>query len=131
MTETPPPIEQLALRIVAMPRDTNPHGDIFGGWLISIMDMAGGTIATHTSKGRAVLAAINRMSFLRPVFVGDEVSCYAHLEKIGTTSMQICVEAWVRRPKNGVIHKVTEGLFTFVAIDENRKPIPVPKGKNS
>lgn len=122
MSEIPPPIEQLTLRIVAMPRDTNPHGDIFGGWLVSIMDMAGGTVAIHTSKGRAVLAAINKMSFLRPVFVGDEVSCYAHVEKIGTTSMQICVEAWVRRPKNGDIHKVTEGIFTFVAIDENRKP---------
>lgn len=125
MSEIPPPIEQLTLRIVAMPRDTNPHGDIFGGWLVSIMDMAGGTVAIHTSKGRAVLAAINKMSFLRPVFVGDEVSCYAHVEKIGTTSMQICVEAWVRRPKNGDIHKVTEGIFTFVAIDENRKPRPI------
>lgn len=127
MIETPPPIEQLTLRVVAMPRDTNPHGDIFGGWLVSIMDMAGGTVAIHSSKGRAVLVAIDKMSFLRPVFVGDEVSCYAHIVKVGTTSMQISVEAWVRRPKNGDIHKVTEGLFTFVAIDENRKPRPVEK----
>lgn len=122
MTDSPRPIEELALRVVAMPRDTNPHGDIFGGWLVSIMDMAAGTVATHTSKGRAVLAAIDKMSFLRPVFVGDEISCYARVEKIGNSSMQIDVEAWVRRPKNGDIHKVTEGLFTFVAIDENRKP---------
>jgi len=126
MTETPPPIEQLTLRMIAMPRDTNPAGDIFGGWLVSIMDMAGGTVAIHTSKGRVVLAAIDKMSFLRPVLVGDEVSCYAHIVKTGTTSMQVSVEAWVRRPRGGHIHKVTEGLFTFVGIDENRKPRPLP-----
>ncbi len=122
MIEVPPHIEELSLRVVAMPRDTNPHGDIFGGWLVSIMDMAAGTIATQTSKGRVVTAAIDRISFLRPVFVGDEISCYARVQKIGNTSMQIDVEAWVRRPKDGDIHKVTEGLFTFVAIDEKRKP---------
>lgn len=122
MTETLPPLEQLALRMIAMPRDTNPGGDIFGGWLISLMDLAGGTVAIHHSNGRVVLAAIDRMSFLRPVFVGDEVSCYAHILTTGTTSMQVSVEAWVRRPKDGDTHKVTEGHFTFVAIDENRKP---------
>ena len=126
-TETLPPIEQLALRMVAMPRDTNPSGDIFGGWIVSLMDIAGGTVAIHASKGRVVLAAINKMSFLRPVFVGDEVSCYAYVEKIGTTSMSINIEAWVRRPQNGHIHKVTEGVFTFVALDEERKPRVVPK----
>lgn len=127
MTETPPPLEQLTLRMIAMPQDTNPHGDIFGGWIVSLMDMAGGTVAIHSSKGRAVLAAIDKMSFLRPVFVGDEVSCYAHMVKTGTTSMQISVEAWVRRPQNGDIHKVTEGLLTFVAIDKDRKPRAVAK----
>lgn len=126
-SEILPPIENLSLRIVAMPRDTNPSGDIFGGWIVSLMDMAGGTAAIHASKGRVVLAAINKMSFLRPVFVGDEVSCYTHIETIGTTSMHVNVEAWVRRPKNGQIHKVTEGIFTFVAIDDARKPRPVPK----
>lgn len=125
--ETPPPIEQLSLRMVAMPRDTNPSGDIFGGWLVSLMDIAGGTTATHISKSQVVLAAINKMSFLRPVFVGDEVSCYTRLESIGTTSMHIHVEAWVRRPRGGIIHKVTEGVFIFVAIDETRKPRPVSK----
>lgn len=123
--ETPPPIEQLSLRMVAMPKDTNPSGDIFGGWLISLMDIAGATVATHTAKSRVVLAAINKMSFLRPVFVGDEVSCYASIEKIGRTSLHVNVEAWVRRPKGGHIHKVTEGLFTFVAIDETRQPRPI------
>ncbi len=126
--ETLPPIEQLTLRMVAMPRDTNPSGDIFGGWLLSLMDLAGGTVGLHTSKGRVVLAAVNKMSFLHPVFVGDEVSCYAYVESIGTTSMHIHVSAWVRRPKNGIVHKVTEGIFTFVAVDENRKPRPVLKG---
>jgi acyl-CoA thioesterase YciA len=113
--------------MVAMPKDTNPSGDIFGGWVISLMDMAGGTAAIHASKGRVVLAAINKMSFLRPVFVGDEVSCYAQVETIGTTSIHINVEAWVRCPKGGHIHKVTEGIFTFVAIDEARKPRPISK----
>ncbi|OJW53332.1 MAG: acyl-CoA thioesterase [Alphaproteobacteria bacterium 41-28] len=127
MTETLPPIEQLTLRMIAMPRDTNPSGDIFGGWLVSIMDLAGGTVGIHRSKGRAVLAAIDKMSFHRPVFVGDEVSCYAHIVRVGTSSMQISVEAWVKRPKNGDIHRVTEGLFTFVAIDEHRKPRPIPQ----
>src|ERR1700722_3627722 len=110
ITEILPPVEQLTLRMIAMPRDTNPSGDIFGGWLVSMMDMAGGTVAIHASKGRVVLAAIDKMSFLRPVFVGDEVSCYAHIVKAGTTSLQIHVEAWVRRSRDGDIHKVTEGL---------------------
>ncbi len=127
MTEALPPIENLTLRMIAMPRDANPSGDIFGGWLISLMDMAGGTVAIHSSKGRVVLAAIDKMSFIRPVFVGDEVSCYAHIVKTGTTSMQVSVEAWVRRPRGGNIHKVTEGLFTFVGIDDNRKPRPLPQ----
>lgn len=126
-TESLPPIERLALRIMAMPRDTNPSGDIFGGWLVSLMDMAGATTAMHIAKDRVVLAAINKMSFLRPVFVGDEVSCYTEVETIGTTSMHVHIEAWVRRPKEGQIHKVTEGTFTFVALDENRKPRPVLK----
>lgn len=125
--ETLPPIEQLSLRMVAMPRDTNPSGDIFGGWIISLMDIAGGTVALHAAKGRVVLAGINKMSFLRPVFVGDEVSCYAHIATIGTTSLHVNVEAWVKRPINGHIHKVTEGIFTFVAIDDARKPRPVPR----
>ena len=130
MIETLPPTEHLALRMIAMPKDTNPSGDIFGGWLVSIMDLAGGTVGIHTSKGRVVLAAIDKMSFLRPVFVGDEVSCYAHLVKVGTTSMQVSVETWIRRPQNGDVHKVTEGLFTFVAIDEHRKPRPISREEN-
>jgi acyl-CoA thioesterase YciA len=127
MQPTPPPIEELCLRVIAMPRDTNPSGDLFGGWLVSVMDMAAGTVAAHTSKGRVVTAAIDKMSFIRPVLVGDEVSCYGKLLKVGTTSMQISVETWVRRAHGEEIHKVTEGLFTFVAIDEKRKPRAVGK----
>ena len=127
MTNSPPPIEELCLRVLAMPRDTNPAGDIFGGWLVSIMDMAASIVASHASKGRVVTAAIDKMSFIRPVSVGDEVSCYGRLFKIGTTSMQISVEAWVRRARGKEIHKVTEGLFTFVAIDDERKPRTVGK----
>ncbi len=129
MAETPPSLEYLTLRVIAMPRDANPSGDIFGGWLVSMMDMAGGTSAIHTSQGRVVLAAIDKMSFLRPVLVGDEVSCYTHIVKVGTTSIQMSVEAWVKRPAGGHIHKVTEGIFTFVAIDESRQPRPLPKEK--
>ena len=120
-----PPIEQLASRVIAMPRDTNPAGDIFGGWILSQMDLAGSSIATHASRSRVVLVAINEMSFIRPVFVGDEVSCYAHIESIGRTSMRLNIQAWVKRPKGGHIHKVTQGIFTFVALDDDRKPRPV------
>jgi acyl-CoA thioesterase YciA len=91
------------------------------------MDMAGGTVALYHSKGRAVLVAIDGMSFLRPVFVGDEVSCYAHVVKTGRTSMQVNVDVWIRRPKGGDIHKVAQGLFTFVATDDDRKPRDFPK----
>lgn len=126
MSETLPPLEHLALRMLAMPRDANPTGDIFGGWLVSLMDMAGSIVATQRSKGRVVLAAIHQMSFLRPVAVGDEISCYAHIVKTGTTSLQVSIEAWVRRPQDGYTHKVTEGLFIFVGIDEAHKPRPLP-----
>lgn len=124
-----PPIEQLASRVIAMPRDTNPSGDIFGGWILSQMDLAGSSIATHASKSRVVLVAVNEMSFIRPVFVGDEVSCYAQIESIGRTSMRLNIQAWVKRPKGGHIHKVTQGIFTFVALDDDRKPRPVPRAK--
>ena len=116
------------LRIFAMPRDANPDGDIFGGWLVSMMDMAGGSLAIRTCKERVVTAAIDKLSFLLPVFVGDEVSCYAEVVKIGNTSMQINVEAWVQRARRGSEHKVTEGVFTYVALDENRVPIQIKTG---
>lgn len=126
--ETPPSLKDLTLRTFAMPSDANPIGDIFGGWLVSLMDMAGVAVPMQHTQERVVTISIDKMSFLRPVFVGDEVSCYTHHVKTGTTSMQVHVEAWARNPRTGSEHKVTDGLFTYVAIGEDRKPIPFHKG---
>ncbi len=114
-----------ALRTVAMPADTNANGDMFGGWLLSQMDLAGSVIAAQKAKTRIATVGIEAMSFHRPVFVGDEVSCYARVEKIGRTSITIHVESWARPRLEETAYKVTEGRFTYVAIDENRKPTPV------
>jgi acyl-CoA thioesterase YciA len=115
--ETPPAIEP-ALRTVAMPADTNPAGDIFGGWLLAQMDLAGGLAAMRASKGRVATVAIDAMTFKRPVKVGDEVTVWAELLGIGTTSLRYRVSAW-RRPRDSEGHiKVTEAIFTFVALDE-------------
>lgn len=123
--EQSPPLTDLALRIVTMPSDANPDGDIFGGWIVSQMDLAGATVANRISKKRTVTVSIDQLSFLRPVFIGDEVTFYAKLIKVGVTSIKVKVEAWVQRPTIGVSHRVTEGTFTFVALDENRRPTPV------
>ncbi len=120
------PRGQLSLRTLAMPKDANPSGDIFGGWVISQMDIAAGMVASQRSHGRAATVAIDAMSFKLPVFVGDILCVYTELIGIGTTSMKIHVEAWAIRESIGVSVKVTEGLFTFVAIDKDRKPRPVP-----
>ena len=105
-----------------MPADANAYGDIFGGWLVSLMDNAGGLVAALRAKGRAVTVAIDGMQFLEPVKVGDEVSVYAEIERVGRTSMNIHVEAW-RRPRHGETrYKVTEAKFTFVAVDEHGRP---------
>ena len=127
-TETsgkPPQIEP-ALRAIAMPADANPHGDIFGGWLLSQMDLAGGTAATRRAKGRTVTVAITAMTFHRPVFIGDEVTCYADIIKIGKTSITVKVESWVRRGIGDEQIAVTEGIFTYVAVGDDRRPCPVP-----
>lgn len=110
------------IRITAMPADANAYGDIFGGWLMSLMDMGAGLIAARRSKGRAVTVAMDGMQFHLPVKVGDEVSVYGRLDKVGRSSMAIAVEAW-RRPRHEEQEfKVTEAVFTFVAIDEAGKP---------
>jgi acyl-CoA thioesterase YciA len=123
---TQPPQIEPTLRAIAMPADTNPHGDIFGGWLLSQMDLAGTTVATRRSKGRTVTVAITGMSFHRPVFVGDEVSCYAELTKVGHTSLTVAIQSWVRRGVGTDAIAVTEGVFTYVAVDADGKPRPVP-----
>ena len=121
MTGTEP-----ALRTIAMPADANPSGDIFGGWLLAQMDLAGGAVATRRAGGRAATVAVTAMTFHLPVFVGDEVSCYAEIVKVGTSSIAVKVESWSRRGLTGERVKVTEGLFTYVAIGSDRRPRPVP-----
>ncbi len=115
-----------ALRAIAMPADTNPAGDIFGGWLLSQMDLAAGTTAHHRARGRVVTVAIEGMTFHKPVHVGDEVSCYTEITKIGRTSLTICVQAWRRPSHGGPQIKVTEGVFTYVAVGPDGRPRPVP-----
>jgi acyl-CoA thioesterase YciA len=124
--ETPPTFEP-AIRTIAMPADTNPHGDIFGGWLLCQMDLAGATVATRRAGGRVVTIAITAMVFHRPVCVGDEVSCYASVSKTGNTSLTIKIESWARRARGAdtVPIKVTEGLFTYVKVDADGRPQPV------
>lgn len=114
-----------ALRSIAMPADANPAGDIFGGWVLSQMDLAGGTIAHRRAQGRCATVAVTGMSFHLPVFVGDEVSCYAEIIKIGRTSITVKVESWARRNLSGEHVKVTEGIFTYVAIGADHRPRPV------
>jgi acyl-CoA thioesterase YciA len=115
-----------AVRAIAMPADTNPSGDIFGGWLLAQMDLAAGTVALIRAKGRVATAALDAMSFHAPVYVGDLVSCYVEVARVGRTSLTIQVEAWARRGRSGEEVKVTEGRFTMVAIDDKGRPRPVP-----
>src|ERR1700746_2429530 len=111
-----------ALRAVAMPADTNPHGDIFGGWLLCQMDLAGASVAVRRAGGRVVTVAITAMAFHRPVCVGDQVSCYGSVEKIGTTSITIKVESWALRGTGLTPIKVTEGLFPYVRVGPDGRP---------
>ncbi len=129
MTDAPPPASRVPwLRTVAMPADANPNGDIFGGWLMAQMDIAGGSYAYEVAGGRVVTVAVEGMAFHKPVNMGDLVSCYCETHRIGHTSITVDVETWVRRRSGGTQIKVTEGLFTFVAIDERGRPRPVRDG---
>jgi len=114
-----------AIRVTAMPADANYYGDIFGGWLMSQMDLAAGSVAARYAGGRAVTIAVEGMTFHRPVFIGDEVSVYAKLISTGRTSMKIAVEAWRRDRDSNENYRVTEATFTFVAVGEDRRPRPV------
>lgn len=115
-----------AIRTIAMPADTNPAGDIFGGWLMAQMDLAAGNTAARIARGRSATIAVDGIQFLKPVYVGDEVTLFAELESVGRSSMKIRVEAWRRARDGDESEKVTDALFTFVALDQRGRPRPVP-----
>lgn len=117
---------RLTTRTIAMPADTNPSGDIFGGWVLSQMDIAAGICAGQRAQGRVVTVAVDSMSFIRAVKIGDILGVYTEVESVGRTSMNIHVEAWVRRERIGQREKVTEAMFKFVCIDDDGNPTPVP-----
>jgi acyl-CoA thioesterase YciA len=123
------PKGELVIRTIAMPADTNPTGDIFGGWVMSQMDLGSAILAGKTAKARVVTVAMEGLSFLQPVGVGDTVTCYAWVEKIGRSSMKIPVEVWVERFRQHTDPVlVTRGVFVYVAVDETGRPIPVERG---
>jgi acyl-CoA thioesterase YciA len=124
---TEEPRGELTVRTIAMPADTNANGDIFGGWVMSRMDQAGGIAGVERSGGRVVTVAVEAMSFIRPVRVGDVLCVYTDVESIGRTSMRIHIEAWARRFQERVREKVTDATFTFVAIDDLGKPRAIPR----
>ena len=119
-----PPQSEPTLRAVAMPAHTNPHGDIFGGWLLCQMDLAGTIVATRRALGRVVTVAITAMSFDRPVMVGDEVTCFCNIEKVGNTSITVKIESWVRRGLGDTAIKVTEGIVTYVRVGADGPTFP-------
>ncbi len=120
------PSGELSLRTVAMPADTNPAGDIFGGWIMSLMDLAAGVSAGTRAKGRVATAAVSNLSFLRPVKVGDVVCVYTDVVRTGRTSVTVGVEAWVLRRNQGERERVTFAQFVLVAVDEHGTPRPLP-----
>ncbi|MGQ0287180.1 acyl-CoA thioester hydrolase YciA [Pasteurellaceae bacterium 22721_9_1] len=126
------PKGSLLLRTLAMPSDTNANGDIFGGWIMSQMDMGGAILAKEIAKGRVVTVCVDKMTFLHPIAVGDVVCCYGQLVNIGRSSMQVKVEVWIKKVFQGSRERtcVTEALFTYVAIDSNGKPRIVPREDN-
>jgi acyl-CoA thioesterase YciA len=128
MTSVELPKDKLpAIKIAAMPKDTNPGGSIFGGWIMSQIDIAAGITALERAKGRVVTVAVNSMEFHEPVFVGDIVSCYTDIIKTGNSSITIKVEVYAERnPSKKEIVKVTQAELTFVALDENRRPRQLP-----
>lgn len=118
---TPIPQGELALQTIAMPKDTNASGDIFGGWLLSQMDLAGAITAADVAGGRVATVAVEGMAFITPVHVGAVVTCYCDVIEIGRSSVRIMVEVWINSPHDGEPIKVTEGEFVYVAIDQQRR----------
>jgi acyl-CoA thioesterase YciA len=126
MTGNSEPRGELTVRTIAMPADTNANGDIFGGWVMSQMDQAGGIAGVERAQSRVVTVAVEAMHFIRPVRIGDVLCVYTRVERIGRTSMTIQVEAWARRFQTRLREKVTDATFTFVAIDQDGRPRPIP-----
>jgi acyl-CoA thioesterase YciA len=117
----------LASRTLAMPADANPSGDIFGGWIMALMDASAAMTATQRAEGRVVTVAVSNITFLQPVKVGDTVCCYTEVTRVGNTSMTLGVEVWVLRQGQGERVKVTDADFTFVAVNDNGQPRPLPR----
>jgi acyl-CoA thioesterase YciA len=131
MTDTtsndqPPSNLAPAIRTIAMPADANSNGDIFGGWMMSQMDLAGGVAAVQRAQGRVVTVAVDAMTFHLPVNVGDLVSCYSQVTRVGRSSLTVKIDAWVQRRISRHMERVTSGHFTYVAVDEKGQPRPVP-----
>lgn len=123
--ETPPPVEP-SLRTLAMPGDANPNGDIFGGWVLAQMDLAGAVPAVERAQGRVATVAVEAMRFHQPIMIGDLVSAYTRVAREGTTSITVDIEIWAKRRKDATLVRVTEGTFVYVAIDEAGRPRPLP-----
>ena len=117
----------LTIRTLAMPADTNPSGDIFGGWVMSQMDLAGAIAAVEVARGRVATVAVEAMTFIAPVKVGDILCVYTRIERIGTTSVSVALEAWARRNRIADRVKVTDGRFIYVALDDDGKKRPIPR----
>ena len=126
MNDTAKPTGELTLRTLAMPADANPAGDIFGGWVMAQMDLASGIRAAERAKGRVVTKAVKEMAFQLPVKIGDTLSIYTHIARVGTTSLTLSVEAWAQRFRYEKMEKVTEGTFIMVALDGDGKPKALP-----
>lgn len=128
MDSNPTPNGELALQTIAMPKDTNPNGDIFGGWLVSQMDLAASVSCTQIAHGKVATVAIDSISFLAPIRVGSIVSCYTSIIGVGRSSIKIQVEAWVKDvSRDDIWRKVSEGRFVFVAIDDNGRTRAIPR----
>ncbi len=128
-TADQPPASEPALRVFAMPKDANANGDVFGGWVMAQMDLAGAVPAVERAGGRIATVAVNAMRFHQPISIGDLVTCYATVASTGTTSISVKVETWVKRRRTAHQVKVTEGTFVYVAIDENGAKRALPPGE--
>ena len=135
MTKDPHPIaqhtpgeRQLTVRVLAMPAHTNPSGDVFGGWLMSQVDIAGSIVAVQVAQGRVATVAVHDFQFLKPVLVGDLVSCYAEVERKGRTSIRVQVEVFAERERDpNSLHRVAQAIITYVAVDQYSRPRELPQ----